>query len=161
MPTPTTPTNPTQPSLADIDRIAARFHFGQVDKGGNRYIAHPRAVAQAVADTGGSLHQQMAALLHDVVEDTTATPEVLASLGVPAPVLVLVDAMTKRDDESYDQYLHRLSQVPDAVPIKRADIADNSRPDRLARLSAGTRRRLTARYQRATRLLDRLERGEN
>lgn len=152
--------HPPSLSRTDVDGIAARFHLGQVDKSGRRYIDHPRAVADAVADAGGSIHQQMAALLHDVVEDTKATTEDLARLGVAEPVLVLVDAMTKRDDESYDDYLRRLVTVPDAVMIKRADIAHNSSPERMRRLPTGTRNRLTAKYQRASRLLDRLERGD-
>lgn len=160
MPTPTEPSSANPLSPADIDQIAARFHFGQTDKSGRPYIEHPRAVAEAVAAAGGTLHQQMAALLHDVVEDTEATLATLESMGVAAPVLVLVDAMTKRDGESHEDYLRRLSAVPGAVLIKRADIAHNSHPHRLALLSAPTRNRLTAKYQRASWFLDRLEGGD-
>ncbi|CAM3156877.1 HD domain-containing protein [Stackebrandtia soli] len=151
------PASPPEPSLTEVERLAARLHRRQVDKAGRPYIGHPRAVAARVAADGGSVHQQMAALLHDVVEDTEASLSTLGADGVPAPVLVLVDAMTKRRDESHEDYLTRLARVPGAALIKRADIAHNSDPNRLAALPGPLRARLRAKYEGAVRLLDRLE----
>lgn len=143
-------------TVAHADQIAERFHRGQIDKSGRAYIGHPRAVAAKVAAAGGDVAQQMAALLHDVVEDTAATATSLAEMGVPAEVVDLVDAMTHRAGESQEDYLTRLARTPRAVMIKRADIAHNSDPDRMARLNPATRARLRAKYAGAVRLLDKL-----
>ncbi|GAA4894151.1 HD domain-containing protein [Stackebrandtia albiflava] len=148
-------------TLEDADRIAARYHLGQADKSGMPYIRHPRAVAASVAAAGGSTAQQVAAVLHDVVEDTEATLEKLADLGVPDEALVLVDAMTKRDGESHEDYLDRLASVPGAILIKRCDIAHNTSPERMAKLPPRLRGRLTAKYERALRRLDALESGRS
>jgi hypothetical protein len=48
-----------------------------------------------------------------------------------------------------------------AVMVKTADLADNTDPERLERLDAATRERLTAKYKRARRLLGVTEDGSN
>ena len=49
--------------------IAARAHAGQVDKAGEPYIFHPLRLMLSLS----GVHAQMAAVLHDVVEDTSIT----------------------------------------------------------------------------------------
>jgi len=51
-------------------KIAIEAHSGQVDKGGNPYILHPFRVMLNVSDKA-----KVAAVLHDVVEDTDWTVE--------------------------------------------------------------------------------------
>src|ERR1043165_4586384 len=103
--------------------LAAAAHRRQPAKSGAEYIGHPRAVAAIVAEQGGSLEQQMAALLHDVVEDTSATLPHLADLGVPDGVRELVNALTHRPGEPRAYYLDRVRATPGAVLVKRADVA--------------------------------------
>jgi (p)ppGpp synthase/HD superfamily hydrolase len=148
------PTDNTELTTAEVDAIAHRFHQGQRDKSGRAYIHHPRAVAVRVRQAGGSVTQQRAALLHDVVEDTEATLSTLAALGVSPEVVTLVDAMTHRPQESHEDYLRRLSHTPDAVLIKRCDIAHNIAAEHMNHLTPATRARLRAKYARALRLLD-------
>jgi hypothetical protein len=138
------------------DKLAAALHRGQTDKSGSPYVGHVRAVADLVRRNGGTEAQQIAALLHDSVEDTGCTTEQLAELGVPTESIAFVAALTKRPGEPQPDYLTRLADTPDAVPIKRADIAHNLDPERLARLDAGTRDRLTAKYQTALDTLNQL-----
>lgn len=128
------------------DALAAAAHRGQRDKSGAEYIGHPRAVAAIVEREGGSPAQRMAALLHDVVEDTSATLPHLADLGVPDEVRELVNALTKRPGEPLPHYLERVRATPGAVLVKRADVAHNSSPARLAQLDEATRTRLAAKY---------------
>lgn len=141
-------------TLEAADRLAEERHKGQVDKAGGPYVEHPRAVARITAAWGGSLEQQLAALLHDIVEDTDCTLEDLRRLGVPEPVLVLVDALSRRPGESLEDYLGRVVRVPGAVLVKRADLAHNSDPDRLARLAPKERARLERKYARVRQILD-------
>lgn len=149
---------PAVDTLAGADRLAAVLHQDQTDRCGEPYIQHVRATARIVRDNGGTTAQQLAGLLHDTVEETSCTLEQLAGLGVPAPVVQLVDALTRRPDESQEVYLARLAATPAAIDVKRADIAHNSLPERLARLDQPTRDRLRQKYRSATRLLSTLER---
>jgi len=75
--------------------FAAAAHEGQKRKDGSPFVSHPLAVAQIVAD---ELHLDsesiMAALLHDTIEDTTATHEEVAKLFSPT-VADLVEGVSK------------------------------------------------------------------
>src|SRR6266498_4530248 len=59
--------------------VASERHGGQVRKSGLPYIAHPLGVATIVADLGLDTISLIAALLHDVVEDTSMTLEEVES----------------------------------------------------------------------------------
>ena len=57
--------------LARALKYASKHHGGQTRKGGDvPYVAHLLAVSALVLEDGGSERQAIAALLHDVVEDT-------------------------------------------------------------------------------------------
>lgn len=49
---------------------AEQAHEGQMRKSGDRYITHPLAVAHILADLRLDHQSLMAAMLHDVIEDT-------------------------------------------------------------------------------------------
>ncbi|OLR95377.1 HD domain-containing protein [Actinokineospora bangkokensis] len=136
-------------TLEDAVRIAREAHAGQVDKSGRPYIGHPLRVMAAVDGE----HRKMAAVLHDVVEDTPVTPADLLAAGCPPPVVAAVEAVSKRPGEAQADYLARVRADPIALAVKRADIADNSSPARLALLDAPTRERLRAKYAAALAVL--------
>ncbi len=73
---------------------ANSFHEGQLRKDGTAYITHPIAVAKIMAEMGMDMDSIMAALLHDVIEDTPATYEDVAK-EFSVPVADLVEAITK------------------------------------------------------------------
>jgi (p)ppGpp synthase/HD superfamily hydrolase len=133
--------------------VAFGAHAGQVDKNGEAYILHPLRVMLAVRERGGTIEQQAAAVLHDVIEDCDLPPDCLTG-RFPAAVCDLVDAVTKVEGEDYDSFLRRVVRTPDATLIKKADIDDN-----LGRLhlfqDARVRERLKTKYERARALLDR------
>lgn len=132
----------------DVAReLAQRAHDGQVDKVGLPYFAtHVEDVHRRVVAAGGDEVQQIAALLHDVLEDTTVTEADLVSLGVPEAALHIVRLLTKSDDEA--GYLAAVRAHPAARLVKLADIASNTDPARLARLDPALRARLEAKYAR-------------
>lgn len=136
-------------SIEAADKLAAAVHREQVDKSGTPYVDHVRGTAEIARAGGANEYQVMAALLHDSVEDTTCTLDQLRDLGVPAPVVEMVDALTRRSHESHDEYLGRLVGTPDAVLVKRADIQHNCSPARQANLDPATRERLQAKYVHA------------
>ena len=116
--------------VADALRIATEAHRGQADKAGQPYIGHVvRVMGRVDTDV-----EKMAAALHDVIEDTDATPESLLGQGVPEDVVDAVVALTKRDGETYTDFVLRVGAHPIARQVKIADLADNSDPRRIAAL---------------------------
>ncbi|MFO7262995.1 MAG: (p)ppGpp synthetase [Bacillaceae bacterium G1] len=75
-------------------RFAEEAHRGQTRKSGEPYISHPLAVAEILADLQLDCSTITAALLHDVVEDTSVTLEELEERFGP-DVSHLVDGVTK------------------------------------------------------------------
>jgi len=122
--------NQSEFGVEDALRIAEDAHKDQVDKAGEPYIGHVLRVMARV-DTDA---EKMAAALHDVVEDTDATPEWLRDQGVPDDVVEAVQALTKRDGEPYDAFVLRAGANPIARQVKIADLADNANPQRIAAL---------------------------
>lgn len=131
--------------------LAMSAHAGQVDKAGAPYAGHPERVA---ARLDGDELAQAAAWLHDVVEDTSVTLEQLSEAGFPPAVVAAVDAVTRRPGEASDTYYARVAGDALAVKIKRADIADNTDPARVAALDPATRERLAAKYEHALAVLE-------
>jgi (p)ppGpp synthase/HD superfamily hydrolase len=136
-------------TLEDAITIATAAHDGQVDKAGRPYIGHPLRVMASM--TGE--HEQMTAVLHDVIEDTPVTADDLLARGCPEAVVDAVVALSHLPDEPQEDYLRRVAANPLALSVKRADIGDNLSPARMARLDAATQDRLKAKYARALGLL--------
>jgi len=143
--------SPTK-NVAEVDALASAAHAGQFDKIGVPYIEHVRAVAAGLAPFGD--HLVMAGLLHDVIEDTDWTAEQLRKAGVPYYVVALVVAVTNERGIPYETKVARITgRGRDAVLLKVADNAHNSRPDRAAELPEEKRTRLSAKYRAARDIL--------
>src|SRR5947207_1019300 len=82
--------------LAEAYRFSEAAHAGQTRQSGDPYISHPLAVAEILADWHVDSQTLMAALLHDVTEDTSVTKdEISDTFG--KPVAELVDGVSKLD----------------------------------------------------------------
>lgn len=108
-------------NLENAIAIAATAHAGQVDKAGQPYILHPLKVMFRVDGED----ERMAAVLHDVVEDTPVTIEELISDGFAKPVIDAVIALTKLPGESRMDAALRAAVDPIARVVKLADNAEN------------------------------------
>ena len=127
-------------------------HHGQLDKGWTPYIQHIMGVWSRVRDE--DLTTQIAALLHDTVEDTnTSVEEIGQFFGYGVALIVRILTHTK--DESYEAYIDRIvaSGNTRAIKIKLADLEDNSSPVRLQRLPPERRayfeKRIVEKYAKA------------
>lgn len=101
--------------------IATRAHAGQVDKGGEPYIFHPLRVMLSQKNET----ERICAILHDVVEDSNITLDDLKREGFSEEILVVLDCLTKRNGESYDEFIGRILKNEIACHVKLADLYDN------------------------------------
>lgn len=124
--------------------IAAEAHAGQLDKAGQPYILHPLRVMLGVKTPDA----RIAAALHDVVEDSEWTIEELRKEGFSEAILAGVDAVTRRQDETYEEFVVRSGQDPIGREVKIADLHDNANLARIREPSEKDRKRLQ-RYQKA------------
>ena len=101
--------------------IATSAHAGDKDKGVDAYILHPLRVMFKMK----TLEAQIAAVLHDIAEDTEWTLSRLRYMGFTETVIDSVDTLTKRSDESYDEFIQRVRTNPLSRQVKIADLEDN------------------------------------
>lgn len=80
--------------LSSAIDYAAEHHAGQKRKSGEPYIVHPLAVAATLIDWGMDIDTVIAGVLHDVIEDTSATTDSIESL-FGRDVAFLVDGVSK------------------------------------------------------------------
>ncbi len=120
---------------ARIFATAAHAAVAQLRKYTNEpYIVHPKQVAAFVETAGGTPEMIAAAWMHDVLEDTSVTPEVMrAEFGDEVTDLVLwVTDVSKKEDgnratrKAIDRQ-HISSAPAEAQTIKLADLISNSR----------------------------------
>jgi (p)ppGpp synthase/HD superfamily hydrolase len=111
--------------------IAKKAHEGQTRKfGDNRpFIVHPLAVADKFTDE----RTKCIAILHDVIEDSDIDAEKLIQMGVPKDIVHVVEILSKRPDETYFEYIDRVTENKEAMQVKIADIRHNmeSAPEKM------------------------------
>ncbi len=132
--------------LASAIALAATAHEDQIDKGGKAYILHPIRMMMRLRTNDEEL--MAIAILHDVVEDSDISTKDLIELGYSVRIIAGVDALTRQDDETYDQFIKRCAQNRDAKLVKREDLRDNSDITRLKGLRQKDFERLE-KYSRA------------
>ncbi|MBM3795263.1 MAG: HD domain-containing protein [Acidobacteria bacterium] len=126
-------------TLEDAIARAALAHKGQLDESGAPYILHPLRVTLRLS----AGEERIVGVLHDVVEDTGWTLAGLREAGFSESIVEAVDAMTRRDGESYEDFVARAGRNPIARNVKLADLDDNSDASRLpSPLTANDRTRL-------------------
>src|SRR6185437_1518395 len=118
-------------------QVARQAHSGQYRHSGEAYITHPLAVAKILAEWHLDAQALMAALLHDVVEDTPTTKgEIAKTFG--KPVAELVDGVSKIDRiefatlqhaqaENFRKMLLAMARDVRVILIKLADRLHNMR----------------------------------
>jgi (p)ppGpp synthase/HD superfamily hydrolase len=155
-------------TLADAIALAKYAHRNQTDKAGLPYIEHPLRVLATVQAQGVSPYVQMAAVLHDVPEDTAFSHDVLLTLGFSEAVVGLTRLLDRGHSEirwyhepdvddpvgKDEYYYHQIKANRDATIVKLADIADNMSGWRLSYLSDDTQKRLKNKYSKALDILN-------
>src|SRR5229473_3541279 len=123
--------------LGEAYRFSEAAHAGQTRQSGEPYISHPLAVTEILADWHLDGQTLMAALLHDVTEDTSVTnDEISDTFG--KPVAELVDGVSKLDRiefqsaedaqaENFRKMLLAMARDVRVILIKLADRLHNMR----------------------------------
>lgn len=128
-------------------KVATVCHSGQFDKNGKPYILHPLRVMFKM----DSMNDMIAAVLHDVIEDSSdvlcaeypisstienlpdRAIETLKCLGFDLDIIITVDMLSKnRFQYTYQGYVDRVKKDNSAIKIKIADLEDNMDMRRLS-----------------------------
>lgn len=123
--------------IARAYEYAAQAHEGQTRRSGDPYVTHPLSVAGIIADLRLDSATICAALLHDAVEDTSATIEDITAL-FGKEVAFLVDGVTKlgqlpytsreeRQAENFRKMLLAMARDIRVILLKFCDRLDNMR----------------------------------
>jgi GTP pyrophosphokinase len=135
-------------------QFAAQAHDGQTRKSGDPYVTHPLAVAQIIAELKLDVASVCAGLLHDCVEDTSATVDQLGDL-FGKEIAFLVDGVTKlgklpystreeQQAENFRKMLLAMARDIRVILVKLCDRLDNMRslhhlpPEKQERIASET-----------------------
>lgn len=129
-------------------RLCYAAHHGQTDKAGVPYVFHPIHLAEQMEDESTTV----AALLHDVAEDTDYTLEDLREMGFEPAVLEALRLLTHDPAVPYLEYVAAIRENPVARAVKLADLAHNSDATRLPPQLRDPERE--ERYRQARKLLE-------
>ena len=108
-------------------RLCFEAHKDQLDKSGMPYVFHPFHLAEQMQDE----ETTVAALLHDVVEDTDYTLDDLKEMGFSKEVTDALALLTHDPAVPYMDYVASIKPNRIARAVKLADLAHNSDMTRL------------------------------
>lgn len=138
--------------LSKAIKIAYWAHNGQVDKAGAPYILHPIRVMTTL----DSDIECICAVLHDVVEDSDINFDYLRREGFSEEIIQVLDCVTKRAGESYDDFIGRIIKNETACKVKLADLCDNMNLSRIYNPTQKDEERLQKYRYAAERIADAL-----
>jgi (p)ppGpp synthase/HD superfamily hydrolase len=137
------------PTLEEAIELSLSVHRGQTDKAGKPYILHPlRVMLQMTTEI-----EQITAVLHDALEDSSLTINDLKSKGYSDDILSALKCLTRRSDKSYDVYIDRVKTNPLSIRVKLADLKDNLNLSRITNPTSKDHAR-QAKYQKALTILE-------
>lgn len=104
-------------------KIAVEAHSGQLDKAGQPYVLHPLRVMLSLSDE----KDRIVGVLHDVIEDSNITYDYLIANGFEGETEILeaLESVTKKEDETYEEFIVRVALNSIGKRVKLADLEDN------------------------------------
>ena len=138
--------------LREAIKLAVDWHGDQLDKSGYPYICHCLAVMRFQKSEAA----QIAAVLHDVIEDADDDDQrnmrwEELTFHCTSEEFAAVDALTKREGEEYMDYIDRVCWNELACHVKLADLDDNLHPKRM--LPGEDGRKLREKYEFARKII--------
>ena len=135
-----------------LDFVKER-HAGQKDKAGDRYVNHIFRVYLASIVNELGFKCEVVALLHDILEDTDTTIDELKGLGIDDEIIESIVAITRNEEESYREYIVRVSNNSIAKKVKILDLEDNMNIGRFIKHNLEIPKSLMERYSEALKFL--------
>lgn len=132
-------------------KIAYRAHDGQTDKAGVPYIFHSIHIAEQM----DSEESCVVALLHDVIEDSDITLEILSKY-FNDDIIAALRVLTKKENDDYVMYIKRVKTNKLATKVKIKDLEHNRDLTRLDEVTDKDRKR-SMKYWEAIRYLEDIE----
>lgn len=132
-------------------KIAYKAHEGQTDKAGVPYIFHPIHIAEQM----DSEESCVVALLHDVIEDSDITLEILNKY-FNDDIIAALRVLTKKENDDYVMYIKRVKTNKLATKVKIKDLEHNRDLTRLDEVTDKDRKR-SMKYWEAIRYLEDIE----
>lgn len=131
-------------------------HRGQKQFDGSDYYHHPIAVMKLLPDSA-THDERLAALLHDVLEDTDITEDELRDEGFSERTIYLVKMLTREEGTfrpTYINWIRSIAEIGDVglMQIKLSDNLHNMDPDRIAALPQHMKS-IEKRYKRSAKIL--------
>jgi (p)ppGpp synthase/HD superfamily hydrolase len=113
-------------------KIALDAHSGQTDRYGAPYILHPLRVMMRVRTET----EKIVAILHDIIEDSSWTGDMLLKEGFSQFVVSSVEALSKKPGEDYMDYIRKTTTNEVSIQVKLADLSDNLDLNRCSEVNA-------------------------
>ena len=132
-------------------KIAYKAHDGQTDKAGVPYIFHPIHIAEQM----DSEESCVVALLHDVIEDSDITLEILNKY-FNDDIITALRVLTKKENDDYVMYIKRVKTNKLATKVKIKDLEHNRDLTRLDEVTDKDKKR-SMKYWEAIRYLEDIE----
>ena len=132
-------------------KIAYEAHKNQFDKAGVPYIFHPIHIAEQM----DSEESCVVALLHDVIEDSDITLEILSKY-FNDDIITALRVLTKKENDDYLMYIKRVKTNKLATKVKIKDLEHNRDLTRLDEVTDKDRKR-SMKYWKAIRYLEDIE----
>ena len=124
--------------------LVNRLFVDKTDKGGLPYSIHLLKVYGGV----DIYCEKVAALLHDVVEDTEVTFDELSEFGYPDEIIDILKLLTKPKGADYQEYIDKIvnSENIHAMNVKLSDLRHNMDLSRIKNPTVNDYERVNKRY---------------
>lgn len=148
-------------NLAEAYRLASAAHEGQVDKIGVPYFQHVLFVSEIIQKLPSYLNMNdeerlnavIAAVLHDIVEDTEVSFEDLEDAGFNPTIVETVKLLTYNKKDTRVEYYEKLVTHKIARLVKTGDLIHNNLHKRREVLPQETQDRLNVKYAKALEII--------
>ena len=123
------------------------YHKDMMDKGNNPCIEHLLYVSNNCINKDAKI----AGLLHDILEDTDCTEQILIDSNISTDIIKAIKLLTKSDNETYASYIDNLvaSNNIIALEVKFWDLSNNMDLSRLDTITEKDLNRVKKRYKPA------------
>lgn len=128
----------------EIIDLVQKYYKDKKDKGGNNYLYHLYYVSNKMRTREGKI----AGLLHDIMEDSKCSFQELENARVPVESIRVIDILTRKENETYKEYIYRIVNSNNimAIKIKIIDLENNMDLSRIPNYTEKDKQRIYNRY---------------